>query len=63
MPVKIKKLPKDWLLNSKTKEYQRFYSPEVTKLVQALKEARERKTAVVNNFAFRVRSIRACSQG
>lgn len=39
---------------SNTKDFNRYYSPEVAKLVQNLKEARERKTTVVNDFQFKV---------
>ena len=39
---------------SKTKDFKRYYSPESTRLVQQLKEARERKVAVVNDFQFKV---------
>lgn len=35
---------------SSTKDFDRYWSPDVEKLVNQLKEARERKTAVVNNF-------------
>lgn len=39
---------------SSTKDFNRYWSPEVTKLVQELKEARERLGTVVNDFQFRV---------
>lgn len=40
---------------SSTKAFNRYWSPEVTRLVSDLKEARERKTAVVNDFQYKVR--------
>lgn len=40
---------------SNTKDFDRYYSPAIETLVQELKEARERRTAVVNEFQFRVR--------
>lgn len=42
---------------SNTKDFNRYYSPDITRLVQELKEARERKTAVVNDFQYKVRSL------
>lgn len=41
---------------SSTKQVNRYYSAEVQELVQDLKEARERKTKVVNDFQFKVRN-------
>lgn len=49
------KVPKDWTAMSTTKDLDRYYSPAVAKLVQELKEARERQTTVVNDFALEVR--------
>ena len=42
---------------SNTKDLDRYWSPAVATLVQQLKEARERRTAVVNDFALEVRHI------
>lgn len=39
---------------SATKEFRRYYSPEVEKLVRQLKEAREEKTAAMQSFRGRV---------
>ncbi|SCV67515.1 BQ2448_5126 [Microbotryum intermedium] len=63
VPVKIK-APSNWTKMSSTKiltclcrlsqDVNRYWSPEVTRLVTKLKEARERKQAVVNDFHLRV---------
>ncbi|KAI5476724.1 hypothetical protein MNV49_007314 [Pseudohyphozyma bogoriensis] len=53
VPAK-QKVPNNWTKMSNTKDYNRYYSPESARLVQDLKEARERKTAVVNDFQFKV---------
>lgn len=53
VPVNYK-APSTWTKMSNTKDFNRYYSPEVAKLVQNLKEARERKTTVVNDFQFKV---------
>jgi DNA mismatch repair protein MSH6 len=37
-----------------TKDFDRYYTPQIEKLVQELKEARERRTKVVNDFQYRV---------
>ncbi|ORY88074.1 muts domain V-domain-containing protein [Leucosporidium creatinivorum] len=53
VPVKVK-VPSNWTKMSSTKAFNRYWSPEVTRLVSDLKEARERKTAVVNDFQYKV---------
>ncbi|SDA02255.1 BZ3501_MvSof-1269-A2-R1_C50g00263 [Microbotryum saponariae] len=53
VPVKIK-APSNWTKMSSTKDVNRYWSPEVTRLVTKLKEARERKQTVVNEFHLRV---------
>ncbi|KDE02450.1 hypothetical protein MVLG_07000 [Microbotryum lychnidis-dioicae p1A1 Lamole] len=53
IPVKIK-APSNWTKMSSTKDVDRYWSPEVTRLVTKLKEARERKQTVVNEFLLRV---------
>lgn len=50
-------MPGNWTRMSNTKDFNRYYSPDITRLVQELKEARERKTAVVNDFQYKVRSL------
>lgn len=53
MPAKVK-VPSNWTKMSSTKAVNRYWSPEVSRLVSDLKEARERKTAVVNDFQYKV---------
>lgn len=48
------KVPGNWTKMSSTQQFDRYYSPEVEKLVKQLKEARERKQAVVSEFQFTV---------
>lgn len=38
----------------RSQDFNRYWSPEVTRLVQELKEARERKMTVVSEFEYRV---------
>ncbi|GAA99438.1 uncharacterized protein L969DRAFT_93899 [Mixia osmundae IAM 14324] len=53
VPVKIK-VPSNWTQMSKTKDWHRYYSPEVEKLVRQLKEARERRNAAIKQFKGRL---------
>ncbi|GAA6027763.1 hypothetical protein JCM8097_008022 [Rhodosporidiobolus ruineniae] len=53
VPVKLK-APSNWAKISGTKALNRYYTPETTKLVSKLKEARERKQMVVNEFMYKV---------
>lgn len=48
------KVPGNWVKMSSTQQFDRYYSPEVEKLVKQLKEARERKQTVVTEFQFDV---------
>ncbi|GAA5847718.1 hypothetical protein JCM3766R1_000742 [Sporobolomyces carnicolor] len=48
------KVPNNWTKMTSTQKVNRYYSPEVSRLVSSLKEARERKTMVVNNFQFKL---------
>lgn len=48
------KVPGNWVKMSSTQAFDRYYSPEVEKLVKQLKEARERKQTVVSQFQFTV---------
>ncbi|GAA5881916.1 hypothetical protein JCM16303_003463 [Sporobolomyces ruberrimus] len=48
------KVPNNWTKITSTQKVNRYYSPEVQRLVSALKEARERKGMVVNNFQFKL---------
>lgn len=59
VPAKVK-VPSNWTKMSSTKAYNRYWSPEVTRLVSELKEARERKTAVVNDFQYKVSLAHTC---
>lgn len=49
MPIKTK-VPNNWTQMSATTQVKRYWSPEVERLVRELKEARERKQTVVNEF-------------
>lgn len=60
MPVKVK-VPNNWTQISSTQKVKRYYTPVTTKLISELKEARERKQMVVNDFQFKVRSC-LCSE-
>ena len=48
------KVPSNWVKMSSTQQFDRYYSPEVEKLVKQLKEARERKQTVVTEFEYEV---------
>ncbi|GAA5966543.1 hypothetical protein JCM3765_000953 [Sporobolomyces pararoseus] len=48
------KVPNNWTKMTSTQKVNRYYSPEVSRLVTSLKEARERKGMVVNNFQFKL---------
>jgi DNA mismatch repair protein MSH6 len=48
------KVPSNWVKMSSTQQFDRYYSPEVEKLVKQLKEARERKQTVVTEFQYTV---------
>ncbi|GAA5904211.1 mismatch repair ATPase MSH6 [Sporobolomyces salmoneus] len=48
------KVPGNWVKMTSTQKVNRYYSPEVSRLVTSLKEARERKGMVVNNFQFKL---------
>ncbi|GAA6023217.1 hypothetical protein JCM10207_004484 [Rhodosporidiobolus poonsookiae] len=52
-PVKYK-APSSWTKMSGTKQVNRYYTPETTKLIADLKEARERKQMVVNDFQYKL---------
>ncbi|GAA5834783.1 hypothetical protein JCM11251_003661 [Rhodosporidiobolus azoricus] len=53
VPVKIK-VPSNWTKMSGTQKVHRYYTPETTRLIADLKEARERKQMVVNDFQFKL---------
>ncbi|GAA6018493.1 hypothetical protein JCM11491_006423 [Sporobolomyces phaffii] len=53
VPVKHK-VPNNWTKMTSTQKVNRYYSPEVSRLVTSLKEARERKGMVVNDFQFKL---------
>ncbi|GAA6051780.1 hypothetical protein JCM3770_004968 [Rhodotorula araucariae] len=53
VPVKIK-VPNNWTKISGTVKVNRYYTPETTRLIADLKEARERKQMVVNDFQFKL---------
>ncbi|GAA5968892.1 hypothetical protein JCM11641_000769 [Rhodosporidiobolus odoratus] len=48
------KAPSNWVEMSKTQKVNRYYTPETTRLIADLKEARERKQMVVNEFQFKL---------
>ncbi|GAA5834415.1 hypothetical protein JCM5353_008937 [Sporobolomyces roseus] len=53
VPVKHK-VPNNWVKMTSTQKVNRYYSPEVSRLVSSLKEARERKGMVLNNFQYKL---------
>ncbi|BGP15722.1 DNA mismatch repair protein msh6 [Rhodosporidiobolus nylandii] len=53
VPIKIK-VPSNWTKISGTQKVGRYYTPETTRLIADLKEARERKQMVVNDFQFKL---------
>ncbi|GAA6001069.1 mismatch repair ATPase MSH6 [Rhodotorula paludigena] len=53
VPVKVK-VPNNWTQISSTQKVKRYYTPVTTKLISELKEARERKQMVVNDFQFKL---------
>ncbi|BGP39629.1 DNA mismatch repair protein msh6 [Rhodotorula kratochvilovae] len=53
VPVKVK-VPNNWTKISGTVKFNRYYTPETTRLIADLKEARERKQMVVNDFQFKL---------
>jgi len=55
VPVGVK-VPNNWAKISGTQKLNRYYTPDTTRLISDLKEARERKQMVVNDFQFKVRS-------
>ncbi|GAA5943171.1 uncharacterized protein JCM15063_005224 [Sporobolomyces koalae] len=48
------KVPNNWTKMTSTQKVNRYYSPEVSRLVASLKEARERKGMIVNDFQFKL---------
>lgn len=52
------KVPNNWTKISGTQKVNRYYTPETTRLISDLKEARERKQMVVNDFQFKASSSR-----
>ncbi|VDB88830.1 unnamed protein product [Peniophora sp. CBMAI 1063] len=48
------KVPREWTKSGGTKAKSRYNVPALATLIRSLKEARERKTAIVKNFKFRV---------
>jgi DNA mismatch repair protein MSH6 len=48
------KVPSNWVKMSSTQAFDRYYSPEVERLVKQLKEARERKHTAVTEFQYTV---------
>ncbi|TNY21923.1 muts domain V-domain-containing protein [Rhodotorula diobovata] len=48
------KVPNNWTKISGTQKVNRYYTPETTRLISDLKEARERKQMVVNDFQFKL---------
>lgn len=59
IPAKMKH-PSNWTKMSSTKDFDRYWTPKIERLVQELKEARERRTTVVNDFQFRVSLLAIC---
>lgn len=43
-------VPDDWTQMSSTKDFTRYYSPKIEKLVRKLKEARENRTTLRSSF-------------
>lgn len=56
VPVGVK-VPNNWAKISGTQKLNRYYTPDTTRLISDLKEARERKQMVVNDFQFKVRPV------
>lgn len=48
------KVPSNWTKMSGTQKLSRYYTPETTRLIADLKEARERKQMVINDFQYKV---------
>ncbi|GAA5837892.1 hypothetical protein JCM9279_004059 [Rhodotorula babjevae] len=53
VPVGVK-VPNNWAKISGTQKLNRYYTPDTTRLISDLKEARERKQMVVNDFQFKL---------
>lgn len=49
------KVPSNWTKMSGTQKLSRYYTPETTRMIADLKEARERKQMVINDFQYKVR--------
>ncbi|KAF9069417.1 muts domain V-domain-containing protein [Rhodocollybia butyracea] len=52
--VEQKGIPKDWKKNGSTKAKARWQVPALQKSVRALKEAREKRSAAIRNFKYRI---------
>lgn len=55
VPAK-KKVPREWTKISSTKDVIRYYTPETIKLIDELKEYRERRDQASQTFQFKVSS-------
>lgn len=51
------KVPSNWTKMSGTQKLSRYYTPETTRMIADLKEARERKQMVINDFQYKVRPL------
>ncbi|GAA5880636.1 hypothetical protein JCM3774_000560 [Rhodotorula dairenensis] len=48
------KVPSNWTKMSGTQKVARYYTPETTRMIADLKEARERKQMVINDFQYKL---------
>ncbi|TKA55262.1 hypothetical protein B0A53_02232 [Rhodotorula sp. CCFEE 5036] len=48
------KVPSNWTKMSGTQKLSRYYTPETTRMIADLKEARERKQMVINDFQYKL---------
>ncbi|TPX35274.1 polyribonucleotide nucleotidyltransferase [Synchytrium microbalum] len=55
VPARVK-VPKDWVVMSKTKDVNRYYSPEIKKLVKEMTEAKETREAAIREVKSRMYS-------
>lgn len=53
VPIKVKKIPKDWDQMSATKQVKRYYFPELRTLIRKLQEAQETHSQIVKEVASR----------
>jgi len=52
--AKHKRIPNDWIRNSGTKAFSRWTVPTLSSTIRQLKEARERRSASIKDFKFRL---------